>query len=222
MSSEAKEPSDDDDVTRHNRRGRARSSSFHSNEDYLAEIDSLGTGEEADNSSPQSPSSSSGSASSDEDKQQKPTRGSRRQKEKSNGKTSPQSHPLSSRTREVLSHLPSDEAHIGGDTYQAMLHLQEEEGEDRVVEKKEEKVKRVFKRRLGKHTEQPHYDLHIKLLLLGDQGMVRSYSSILVVRIYITKRLLHFAGVGKTSLMLRYAEDKFQASMMPTMGSVKV
>eukprot|EP01138_Halocafeteria_seosinensis_P005225 gb/GECG01005342.1/.p1 GENE.gb/GECG01005342.1/~~gb/GECG01005342.1/.p1 ORF type:complete len:378 (+),score=63.06 gb/GECG01005342.1/:1-1134(+) len=182
------------------RQGRARSASFHSSEEGLAEIDQLNASDESDTSvSVSSGDNSPGTKTKETEKS--PTKG----EQQTGGSASSRrhsptgGHPVSSRTKEVLTHLPKDDLsyYIGGNTYEAMKHLEQEEGENRELEKQEkekQKVKKVVKRRPGKTTEQPHFDLHIKLLLLGDQG------------------------VGKTSLMLRYAEDKFQNSMMPTMG----
>jgi Ras-related protein Rab-8A len=58
------------------------------------------------------------------------------------------------------------------------------------------------------------FDMQIKLLMIGDSGMVTTISSICTVIL----QQIFLLGVGKTCLLLRYANDSFSPTFITTIG----
>lgn len=68
------------------------------------------------------------------------------------------------------------------------------------------------------------YDYLIKLLLIGDSGTSRTKLSITISRVTLmtppAQGALH-AGVGKSAILMRFADDSFTSSFITTIGCVR-
>jgi Ras-related protein Rab-8A len=63
----------------------------------------------------------------------------------------------------------------------------------------------------------PHFDMQIKLLMIGDSGKP-SLPPATRVSLFLCNPSSFQSGVGKTCLLLRYANDSFSPTFITTIG----
>lgn len=121
---------------------------------------------------------------------------------------------VSKKTREILTTLDAGPVPAAAAPAEEEADIPADENE----EKAEQAAKPAAKARKGKPTER-EYDYCVKLLLLGDSGAVYKCE---LLCLHSARHEFNAAwirtGVGKTSLMMRYAEKHFSPSLMSTAG----
>lgn len=74
--------------------------------------------------------------------------------------------------------------------------------------------------RAGGNSRASKYDYLIKLLLIGDSGMLYLFYHVLYVNLLVwyLNLIICIKGVGKSCLLLRYSDDSFTSSFITTIG----